>query len=213
MENNCIYCKTPSELFETCDDGDKYYHCPKCSLYFAEANIFPAREEEKERYSQHNNNKNDPGYLKYLKNSTIFLQEYLKPEFKGLDFGCGPGPAMKEALSDLNKNIESFDPYFNNDKKLLDSKYDFITCIEAAEHFYKPSEVFQTINTLMKSGSLLNIRTEFYDNQFSLDSWWYRKDPTHVCFYNDNFFEKLAKKMNWKIIESDQNNMILFQKN
>jgi hypothetical protein len=43
-----------------------YYSCAVCGLVFMDPAHWPSREVELERYSEHNNDGNDPGYVKHL---------------------------------------------------------------------------------------------------------------------------------------------------
>ena len=57
---------------------------------------------------------------------------------------------------------------------------------------------------------IANIIKKLYDNLF--EKWHYRRDPTHVVFYNEETFKVIAKARNWnyEIIKKD---IVLFYKN
>ena len=58
----------------------------------------------------------------------------------GLDFGCGPGPALANMMQSDGYEMEIYDPFFFPNKDALSKKYDFITCTETAEHFFNPHD-------------------------------------------------------------------------
>ena len=53
-------------------------------------------EEEKERYSQHNNDIYDFDYRKFLLTLYDPIAQKLKRGARGLEYGSGPGPALAE---------------------------------------------------------------------------------------------------------------------
>jgi hypothetical protein len=54
--------------------------------------------------------------------------------------------------------------------------------------------------------------TSFLTTNEAFDSWYYRRDPTHVVFYAEETFDVIAKQRNWhcEIITKD---VVLFNKN
>jgi hypothetical protein len=51
-------------------------------------------DEEKARYDRHTNQIHDPGYRAFLSRVLDPLRQQISPPALGLDFGCGPGPAL-----------------------------------------------------------------------------------------------------------------------
>jgi len=78
------------------------------------------------------------------------------------------------------------------------TQYDFVTCTEVAEHFYRPAEEFDTMAALVRGGGLLAVLTSFQPesaDQFA--EWHYRRDPTHVVFYGAGTLALLAEERGW----------------
>ena len=129
-----------------CDDADFFWHggkashdrdfyrCRRCSLVFVPERFFVSREEEKERYLQHNNEIYDKGYRRFLSKLYDELKPHLKPNSSGLDFGAGPGPALVHMMKEDGHDIRMYDPYFSPSTEPLEETYDFITCTETLEH-------------------------------------------------------------------------------
>ncbi len=189
----------------------QYFKCLYCHLIFLNPIHHLPPSEEKERYSQHNNDINDPQYRKFLSNLYLPLTEKLSTKMKGLDYGCGPGPALAEMFKESNFTIDIYDPYFFPDESLLEKKYDFITCTETVEHFYQPNKEFKRLDSFLEEGGLLGIMTNFYNDSINFEDWYYRKDPTHVVFYAEQTFRAIASMMTWSI-EIPDNNIVLFKK-
>jgi hypothetical protein len=38
---------------------------------------------------------------------------------------------------------------------------------------------------MLAPGGILGVMTMFHPGEGSFADWWYRRDPTHVCFYNE----------------------------
>ena len=204
---NCPFCKKLSNVFE--EGSPSYYHCSACDLYFQDPKDTLSNPEEKDRYSLHTNDPEDPNYINYLKNSCSLLLPYLKNNMHGLDYGSGPGPGMQQVLNGIVEDIQNYDPYFAPELP-INSSFDFITCIEAIEHFNLPYREFERWEAMTKPGSLLLIRTEFYQKQDRFESWYYSKDPTHICFFTESFFKNLK---HWELLESNGKNQVLLQRN
>jgi hypothetical protein len=47
------------------------------------------------------------------------------------------------------------------------------------------------------SGGWLGIMTSFLTTDDAFESWYYRRDPTHVTFYSEKTFEVIAEQRNW----------------
>ena len=102
--------------------------------------------------------------------------------------------------------------HFFPNKEIFKKKYDFITCTETAEHFFNPKKEFDLINSLLNKGGWLGVMTSFLTTSEVFDSWYYRRDPTHVVFYAEETFDVIAQQRNWhcEIITKD---VVLFNKN
>lgn len=171
----------------------------------------PDRETERGEYSLHENNPRDPGYLQFLNRLLDPLLRQFDASKVGLDYGCGPGPAMPELLADTGHTIYLFDPIYRNDATLLKRTYDFITCTEVVEHFHHPADEFARFNRLLRSGGWLGILTTFQTEDTKFRNWHYRRDPTHVVFYREATMRYLAAQFGWQCQTPDKD-VAIFQK-
>jgi len=179
--------------------GQRDYHlCPRCHLIFLDPKQRLTSAQEKAIYDQHQNNPKQAGYLQFLNKLALPLKTHLRKGSKGLDFGCGPGPSMGELLPD--QKIKNYDPIFFPDQTLLGETYHFITCTEVVEHLFDPNQTFGTLKGLLHPrGGHLGIMTEVFRDDLDFASWWYHKDPTHVCFYRQSTFEWIGEAFGWEI--------------
>ncbi|MBA4731810.1 MAG: 2-polyprenyl-3-methyl-5-hydroxy-6-metoxy-1,4-benzoquinol methylase, partial [Alcanivorax sp.] len=98
--SDCRLCGRPgAELFASVE-GRRYLRCPRCHLTFLGVTQLPARADEKAQYDLHRNEPDDPGYRRFLDQLGAPLCERLSAGARGLDFGCGPGPALARMLEE-----------------------------------------------------------------------------------------------------------------
>ena len=105
------------------------------------------------------------------------------PPAQGLDYGCGPNPVLCQLLEKENYQMSFYDPYFFPTDLNKISSLDFITCTEAAEHFYHPGQEFKKILSFIKPQGFLFLMTDLVQKEVNLSTWFYAKDPSHVCFF------------------------------
>jgi len=145
----------------------------------------------------HQNLSDDPRYRQFLAKLSEPLMERLGSSLKGLDFGCGPGPALAAVLSEAGHSMTLYDPFFFPDSRPLKETYDFITCTEVAEHFFDPAEEFDRLDAMLRPGGWLAMMTCFQTDDDRFAQWHYRKDPTHVVFYRETTFHVIAEQREW----------------
>jgi SAM-dependent methyltransferase len=154
-------------------------------------------EKEYGEYLAHENSPADPGYRRFLAKLADPLLEKLPTERQGLDYGCGPGPALAQIICGAGHSVSLFDPFFYPEQELLDRRYDFITCTETIEHFYRPAEEFARFERMLRPGGWLALMTCFQTDDDRFSSWHYRRDPTHVVFYRETTLRHIAKSFGW----------------
>lgn len=106
---------------------------------------------------------------------------------------------MSELLSARGFPCAAYDPFFLPDESLLGERYDFVTCSEVVEHLHDPGNTFALLGRLLERGGLLGVMTRFYGHEAPFEEWWYRRDPTHICFYNESTMEWIAGRHGWAI--------------
>jgi hypothetical protein len=122
----------------------------------------------------------------------------LSPGDFGLDYGSGPAPVLSELMAEEGFAVTNYDLHFANNTNLVNQKFDFLTCIETAEHFRDPKTEWVTIFNLVKRGGWLGIMTELLTESVDFSSWYYKGDPTHICYYFKETFVWLAQKFRVK---------------
>ena len=172
---------------------------------------WPDRSVEEAEYRLHVNAVDDPGYRRFLARLAEPLLARLAPGSEGLDFGCGPGPALAVMLREAGHSVALYDPLFFDDPRVLEQQYDFVSCSEVAEHFHRPAEAFEQLDGLLRPGAWLGVMTGFLDDGVDFERWHYRRDPTHVVFYREQTFRFLAQRHGWQC-ELAGANVVLMRK-
>jgi 2-polyprenyl-3-methyl-5-hydroxy-6-metoxy-1,4-benzoquinol methylase len=170
-----------------------FLRCRICNLVFVDTIYHLSASAEKKRYETHENIPFDVRYLKHLSRLIDPVVGLLSPGSHGIDFGCGPGPAVSRIMSSKGFSVENYDPFFADDKTLLCRIYDFLISTEVIEHLRYPSEEFRLIKSIVKKGGIIGIMTNFSDGK-DLSDWFYTRDPTHIAFYSQKTFYWIAKR-------------------
>ena len=196
----CRLCGRPgAELFATVE-GRRYLRCPRCHLTFLGVTQLPDRADEKAQYDLHRNDPDDPGYRRFLDQLGAPLCERLNAGDRGLDFGCGPGPALARMLEERGHPMRVYDPIYFPDPAPLEQRYDFVTCTEVLEHLHWPEQEWRRFAALVKPGGWLGVMTRFLTDDGHFPRWHYRRDPTHVCFWQPATFQWLAREQGWELV-------------
>lgn len=166
---------------------------------------------EKAVYALHDNHPQDPGYRRFLSRVAEPLLARLPAGSRGLDFGCGPGPALAQMLEEAGMQMSLYDPFFCPDVSVLDQRYEFVTCTEVIEHLYRPAEVFRQLDSVLLPGAMLAVMTCFQTDDARFANWHYRRDPTHVVFYKQATLQWLADHHGWHL-EVPAKDVAIFRK-
>ena len=166
--------------------------CPACRLVFAAAADLPEASAEKERYAKHKNGPEDKGYVAFLRQAVDPVLPLLKPEMRGLDYGCGHTPVLHLLLKEAGLQCENYDPFFVPDWPA--GQFDFIFATEVVEHFHRPAAEWPKMAALLKPGGLLIVMTAPWDDLAAFRTWGYASAETHVVFYHRRTLEWIYDK-------------------
>ena len=193
------------------DQRRTYLLCNFCRLVFVPRQFHLSPAEERAVYDLHKNDPLDAGYRKFLSRLSRPLLAKLASPCRGLDFGCGPGPALQRLFIEAGHSIDLYDPFYYNDRTIFEKRYDFICATEVVEHLHMPKETFAALFGLLRPGGWLAIMTKLARDPAAFQRWHYIRDPTHICFYSRSTFAFLAQ---WHQagLEIIGNDVILMQK-
>lgn len=182
-EMHCPLCDASSSDFYR-DRRRAYLRCGRCLLVWVPPAFFLSLEEEKAEYDLHRNSPDDPAYRGFLGRLAEPLLQRLPPAASGLEFGCGPGPALAAMLREAGHRVTLYDPFYAPDPGALAGSYDFITATEVVEHLHRPGPELQRLWGLLRPGGTLGVMTKLVWDREAFAGWHYKNDPTHVCFFS-----------------------------
>ena len=183
-ETHCPLCAGIGISAYFSDKRRSYQRCERCRLVFVPARFHLDRGAERAEYDLHQNEPGDPGYRAFLSRLLRPLTRRLEPGARGLDFGCGPGPALAEMLREGGFDMSLYDSFYLPDKRPLQDQYDFICATEVVEHLHQPGAELARLWALLRPGGWLGIMTKLVRNRAAFANWHYKNDPTHVCFFS-----------------------------
>jgi SAM-dependent methyltransferase len=188
----------------------RYWRCDRCAATFLDPAQRPTPAAARAHYRLHRNDPADARYRAFLARLADPLLAKLQPGMTGLDYGCGPGPALAAMLAEAGIGMALYDPFFCPDPAALQRRYDVITLSEVAEHFFEPAAEFQRLGRLLEPGGWLGVMTCFQTEDKHFAGWHYRRDPTHVVFYRARTFEIVAEQHGWHL-EIPRKDVVLLQ--
>jgi len=208
---NCPLCNCCETSYRINACEKEFYLCNNCGLIFIGENYRLDRDTEKTRYSFHQNNIQDEGYVGFLNQIILPAIDLIKPGSIGLDFGCGPNPVLAKLIEKNGFCCDYYDPFFFPEID-LNKKYDFIFATECFEHFFSPATELEKICNMLNPGGILAVMTEIRPEIDKFRDWYYIKDPTHVCFYSNQSFDFICEKYGLKIAFWDGKRVVVMRK-
>lgn len=186
-----------------------YFQCPECRLIFADPASHLDAAAEKAIYDLHRNDPADAGYRRFLGRLAAPLLTRLAPGMRGLDFGCGPGPALSPLLREAGMHMADYDPFYAPDPALLECEYDFVTCSEVVEHFRQPAADWERLVATVRPGGWLGVMTQLVISPERFRHWQYKNDPTHVAFHSAQTFAWIGARFGFDVERADTAVMLL----
>lgn len=214
QSNLCKICHSKTITITDHKSSQIYYKCEECGfIYLDESWIIDATKEHS-HYAKHNNTFECLGYVQMFEKFISTFISPLKKEIKtALDFGCGEGVVLAKLLDNEGFKTDFYDLFFYQTKVYENKKYDLITSTEVFEHLKDPLFYFELLKEHLNHNGYLIIMTKFppqSDDEFL--KWWYRRDITHISFFSKKSFEIIASRFNFKIINTNDQDVIVFQK-
>lgn len=163
-----------------------YLQCGNCLLVFVPPGYHLDAAAEKAEYDLHQNRVDDPRYRRFLARLAEPLAARLPPGASGLDFGCGPGPALATMLRERGFRVALYDPFYHPDPAALRGPLDFICATEVVEHLARPGAELARLWQLLRPCGWLGVMTKLVLDREAFSRWHYKNDPSHICFFSED---------------------------
>ena len=207
----CRLCGSDSKKdLLTSRDGRRHFLCEECFLINTEKRYFLSGDEEKKRYLLHENDPEDQRYRDFLMQAISPALSFIEKRTTGLDYGCGPGPAISVILKEKGYNCLDYDPYFF--KSIPLGKFEFIFATEVIEHFFSPADDVLKMKELLSPGGVMVLMTQRWKEKSSFGSWHYAADDSHVSFYHSKTFDFIADKFGLEKLFDDGERVVILRK-
>jgi len=95
--------------------------------------------------------------------------------------------------------VDLFDKFYANNLEVFERQYDFITATEVVEHLREPRVEMDRLLGMLKQGGVLAVMTQMISEKVDFASWYYKNDPTHICFFSKTTMYYLAKQWGIKV--------------
>jgi len=210
-EFNCPICLECNTQEYAQDKFRSYSICDGCGLIFVPRSELISAEDERTRYEHHQNESEDPAYFDYLSKIARCVP-YLKKGDEGLDFGCGPSPVLANIFSSSGFVTSSYDLYFHPHLPYRAKTYDFIILSEVIEHLRNPIEVLKELGGLLNDNGKIFIKTKFYPEKELFNNWFYKRDLTHIQFFNEKSLHWLSKSLRMNFMGQIGPDLYCFQR-
>lgn len=190
-----------------------FYQCRSCELIYVNREQLISTSSERERYDLHDNDIESDGYKHFLRRLVSPMVKLIpNKNSPGLDFGEGCNPILRELFAEAGmKNMDGYDPFYNNDTSIFSRRYDFISCSEVLEHINNPFTDITRLISLLNVKGILGISTGLYGSHIDFKSWYYINDITHINIFTNKTVHFLAKMLNCEVrlLEKD---LFIFEK-
>jgi 2-polyprenyl-3-methyl-5-hydroxy-6-metoxy-1,4-benzoquinol methylase len=211
---SCKICRAETRVTHDAQQRLDYFSCPDCEFLFMDEARRLSPDKERKHYEKHNNSPQNEGYVRMFQD---FIDRAVTPHHPrigtALDFGCGPGPVLAGLLEERGFDVDVYDPFFAPNENYLRRTFDLITATEVFEHLSDPMETLEHLADHLNPGGILALMTLFHpDDEEVFESWWYRRDPTHVSFYRPKTLAVMAEQTRLKCVYQDEKRICVLKK-
>lgn len=122
-----------------------------------------------------------------------------------LDYGCGNGRTMALLREAGYRHVVGFDPYHANPQEPQGGPFDFVICVEVAEHTTRPLQLFADLARFIAPHGVILLSTRDFSEVKGrwVDDWYVAPRNGHVSFYTQRTLKLLAASVGRDYIKID----------
>ena len=94
--------------------------------------------------------------------------------------------------------VDLYDKCYASKDGIFNKRFDFITATEVIEHLRDPMVEFKRLASTLRMGGYIALMTNLLTEETDFKSWYYKKDPSHIGFFNIQYFIYIAKDLNFE---------------
>lgn len=207
----CRLCRSDSCMPFAKDTIREYVRCENCTLIFVPDYNTLSSTEEKERYSHHNNTRNNEEYVTYLTKFTNELQRIPLSHPKILDYGCGENAVLTDILKRSGIDCKAYDPLYTINEITPNSTFDIIIMCEVIEHMRSIRNDVHLLTSLLSRTGYIIIKSELLEETREFTNWWYTKDQTHINFFSTLSIQAFSELLGMRVIYSGERNIVILK--
>lgn len=211
----CPLCSNTVQEFAR-DTTREYHLCPRCRLISVPPSYYLSREAEAARYREHENHLGNTGYVTMFQEKIGLVRRHCPQVKHVLDFGCGYEPVLATLLQREGYEAQYYDSMFFPGKPAR-TDFDLVISTETFEHLHHPAREIQNIRGLLQPRGYLAVMTRLYTEAGdepdggAFLNWYYRRDPTHVCFYRLETFDWIARNFGFQRVYDNAKDFVILQ--
>ncbi len=176
-----------------------YYRCSGCD--FAFTNSFDNWSDDDFRQHVYNDEYGlfDPNFADKRPHKTAQRVAALLPTRSAriLDYGCGNGRTVELLRQAGYTDVTGYDPFHAHQSRPGAGGYDFVICVEVAEHTTRPLELFAELARFTAPHGVILLSTcDFSEVKGRwVDDWYVAPRNGHVSFYTQRTLTLLASSI------------------
>jgi len=159
-----------------------FLHCPACGLVFVPDGEHLTVEAERSRYDRHDNTPSNLDYRRFLSELADAVDQLDLGSGTILDFGAGKHAVLTQLLQERGRRARDYDPLYDRGLDALAERYDLVILCEVIEHLRDLGGELTKLQSCLRPGGRVLLRTQIYPAVDNIADWWYSRDPTHLNF-------------------------------
>lgn len=184
-----------------------YYRCAQCEFAFTDFFDDWSSQDFKQHVYNDEYGLFDPNFAEVRPHKTAKRVAGLarSPQTRILDYGCGNGRTIELLREAGYQQVVGFDPYHADPQPPQGGPFDFVICVEVAEHTTQPLQLFAALSQYTAPHGVILLSTRDFAEVKGrwVDDWYVAPRNGHVSFYTQRTLRLLANSIGRDYIKID----------